>query len=180
MWEKIWNLACSCFLISRRIPFSERREQAEQCCNNDAKLCCAKNRRCESSRVTSLCTCITLFCTFLYRHVTARLRSEKRRLWNPKQWRLHCVLLAKVVLSRYFWPTSWILLKQLFLSPSWPLRRRMSNIITQNTIRENARSYHWWWTSVINSTKLYTIVSGLCCLFTVVATWLQLFLWVLL
>ena len=47
--------------------------------------------------------------------------SEKRRLWKPKQWRLNRVLLAKVVLSRYFWPTSWILLKQLFLSPSWPL-----------------------------------------------------------
>ena len=30
--------------------------------------------------------------------------------------------LAKDVLSRYFfWPTSWILLKQLFLSPSWAL-----------------------------------------------------------
>ena len=31
---------------------------------------------------------------------------------------------SKVVLSRYFWATSWILLKQLFLSPSWPLRDR--------------------------------------------------------
>ena len=30
-------------------------------------------------------------------------------------------LLAKVVLSRYSWPTSWILLNQLSLSPSWPL-----------------------------------------------------------
>ena len=38
-----------------------------------------------------------------------------------KQWRLNRVLPAKVVLSRYFWPTSGILLKQLFLSPSWPL-----------------------------------------------------------
>ena len=32
-----------------------------------------------------------------------------------------CVLLPKVVLSRYFWPAGWILLKQLFLSLSWPL-----------------------------------------------------------
>ena len=47
--------------------------------------------------------------------------SEKRLLWKPKQWRLNRVLLAKVVLSRYFWPTSWILLKQLFLLLSWPL-----------------------------------------------------------
>ena len=48
--------------------------------------------------------------------------SEKRWLWKPKQWRLNRVLLAKVVLSQYFWPTSWILRKQLlFLSPSWPL-----------------------------------------------------------
>ena len=31
------------------------------------------------------------------------------------------IKLAKVVLYRYFGPTSWILLKQLFLSPSWPL-----------------------------------------------------------
>ena len=38
-----------------------------------------------------------------------------------KRWRLNRVLPAKVVLSRYFWPTGWILLKQLFLSPSWPL-----------------------------------------------------------
>ena len=26
---------------------------SKQCCNNVATLCCAKNRRCESSRVTS-------------------------------------------------------------------------------------------------------------------------------
>ena len=37
--------------------------------------------------------------------------------------------IAKVVLSRYFWPTSLILLKQSFLSPSWaihsePIRAR--------------------------------------------------------
>ena len=31
------------------------------------------------------------------------------------------VLLAKVVFSPDFWLTSWFLLKQLFLSPSWPL-----------------------------------------------------------
>ena len=34
--------------------------------------------------------------------------SEKLQLWKPKQWRLNRVLLSKVVLSRYFWPTSWI------------------------------------------------------------------------
>ena len=39
--------------------------------------------------------------------------SEKRRLWKPKQWQLNSVLLAKVVLSRYFWASSWILLKLL-------------------------------------------------------------------
>ena len=44
--------------------------------------------------------------------------SEKRRLWKPKQWRLNRVLLAKVVLSRYFLPTSWILLKP---SASWAI-----------------------------------------------------------
>ena len=33
-------------------------------------------------------------------------------------------LLAKVVLSRFFLPTSWIFLKQLFLSPSWPLSQQ--------------------------------------------------------
>ena len=48
-------------------------------------------------------------------------RSKKGRLWKPKQWQLNHVLLAKVVLSRYFWPSSWILLKKLFLSSSWPL-----------------------------------------------------------
>ena len=47
--------------------------------------------------------------------------AATRRLWKPKQWRLNRVLLAKVFLSRYFSPTSWILLKQLFLSPSSPL-----------------------------------------------------------
>ena len=47
--------------------------------------------------------------------------SEKRQLWKQKQWRLNRVLQAKVLLSRYFWPTNWILLRQLFLSPSWPL-----------------------------------------------------------
>ena len=47
--------------------------------------------------------------------------SGKRRLKKPKQWRLNGVLLAKVGLFQYLWPTSWILLKQLFLSPSWPL-----------------------------------------------------------
>ena len=31
--------------------------------------------------------------------------NRKRRLWKPKQWRLNRILLAKVVLSRYFWPT---------------------------------------------------------------------------
>ena len=44
--------------------------------NNVATLCCSKNRRYESSRVsspliskTTLCTCIILFCTFLFRHL---------------------------------------------------------------------------------------------------------------
>ena len=44
---------------------------------------------------------------------------NQTKWWKPKQWLLNRVLQAKVVLSRYFWPTSWILLKQLFLSPSW-------------------------------------------------------------
>ena len=48
--------------------------------------------------------------------------AATRRLWKLKQWRLNRVLLAKVFLSRrYFSPTSWILLKQLFLSASWAI-----------------------------------------------------------
>ena len=37
--------------------------------------------------------------------------SEKRRLWKAKPWRLNRVLLAKVVLSRNFWPSIWIFTK---------------------------------------------------------------------
>ena len=33
-------------------------------------------------------------------------------------------MLAKVVLSRYFLSNCWMLLKQLFLSPSWPLSQQ--------------------------------------------------------
>ena len=45
---------------------------------------------------------------------------------NNGSWIAFCF---KVVLSRHFWPTSFILLKQLFLSPSWaidsePIRAR--------------------------------------------------------
>ena len=61
------------------------------------------------------------YCVLIGWAATRLYVSEKRRLWKPKQWRLNHVLLAQVVLSRYFWPTSWILLKQLFLSPSWRL-----------------------------------------------------------
>ena len=35
--------------------------------------------------------------------------------------------LVKFFYSRYFWPTSWILLKQLFLSPSWPLSKLIAH-----------------------------------------------------
>ena len=44
--------------------------------------------------------------------------AKSSGLWKPKQRRLNHVLLSKVVLSQYFWPTSWILLKQLFPLPS--------------------------------------------------------------
>ena len=57
---------------------------------------------------------VELLLGYMLRHTS----SEKRRLWKPKQWRLNRVLLAKVVLSRYFWPTSWILLKRLHFSRS--------------------------------------------------------------
>ena len=39
--------------------------------------------------------------------------SEKRPLWKTKQWRLYRVLLTKVVLPRYFWPSSCLLLKKI-------------------------------------------------------------------
>ena len=56
-------------------------------------------------------------CCVLIGWATTRLySSEKRRFWKPWQWRLNRVLLAKVVLSRYFWPTSWILLKKNYYS----------------------------------------------------------------
>ena len=75
---------------------------------------------------------------------------------NRKKWRLNRVLLAKVVLSRYFWPTSWILLKQLFLSASWaidsePIRAR--GIIVNYIFRKNS------YTPLLNSSK-YNLLAG--------------------
>ena len=54
----------------------------------------------------------------MFNKVVLEMQKKKPAL---KTKRLNRVLLAKVVLSRYFLPTSWILLKQLFLSPEWAL-----------------------------------------------------------
>ena len=42
------------FLAQENVAILEQRcNHSKQCRNNDATLCCAKNHRCESSRVTS-------------------------------------------------------------------------------------------------------------------------------
>ena len=42
------------FLAQKNVAILEQRcNYSKQCRNNDATLCCAKNHRCESSRVTS-------------------------------------------------------------------------------------------------------------------------------
>ena len=42
------------FLAQENVAILEQRcNHSKQCRSNDATLCCAKNRRCESSRVTS-------------------------------------------------------------------------------------------------------------------------------
>ena len=67
-------------------------------------------------------------CCILIGWASTRLYVIAHKQWKapalkPKQRRLNHALLAKVVLSQYYWPTSWILLNRLFLSPSqWPIR----------------------------------------------------------
>ena len=83
--------------------------------------------------------------------------SEKRRLWKPKQWRLNRVLLAKVVLSRYFWPTSWILLKRLFLSLGlWVKKAHTSWAIDPSCV------FGWWIPAVLSSyeSELGNLLTG--------------------
>ena len=68
------------------------------------------------------------------------LVAKSSGAWKPKKCQLNRVLLAKVVLSRYFWPTGWIWLKQLFLSPSpplsqYPIRPSASWVIVSEPIR---------------------------------------------
>ena len=57
-------------------------------------------------------------CCVLIGWATTRLyviahQWRKAPALKPKQWRLNCILLGKVVWSRYFWPTSWIFLKKI-------------------------------------------------------------------
>ena len=50
--------------------------------------------------------------------------SEKRELFGIKKGLKYGFNQLKFFYSRYFRPTSWILLKHLFLSPSWPLSQQ--------------------------------------------------------
>ena len=48
-----WRFATTIFIATQRCCFEQCCNHSKQCCNNVVMLCCVKNRRYKSSRVTS-------------------------------------------------------------------------------------------------------------------------------
>ena len=87
--------------------------------------------------------------------------SEKHRLWKPKQWQLNHVLLTKVVLSQYFWPSSWILLmasqsiKPIWPSASWAIDSELIRTTqiypSQHKKYSQSKSKKWFTNSLVSA-----------------------------
>ena len=135
-WAHVWSLssfAFTSFPTNRKRMFQSLRGMYKTLWFIFPLLVTAGNFFLVKSKQWSITQAAFWLVELLQGYVLWPTSSKKRRLWKPKQWWLNRVLLAKAGLSRYFLPTSRILLNQLFHSPKWAQwGRRPNGLLTQS------------------------------------------------